>query len=339
MLEAQQLSIHVASTNSLTRRPDFLASLEAQTVPAYQVISIELGSAPGADTSEYEMMRPELVRLRTFRNFGVVRGQNQAITLALSRWARSDWSERFIVLSRPEVVFDRRACEGILQAFMADPGLMIAGPKVFWAEPVLQTEGNWVELSCENQLYAAGIGLTRGRSLVLLGHNQVDDGSFDTGQGVLALSDACVVIRASALESLALFENVWLDPRLPPFFAVMDLCWRAAKQGMRSKLLPDVRVWFAPQEQSRQAKPKWRQLYVPGVLRKHTDDLGLRLVHAPWLLSSWLRYRVSKAFAGAFWEARIKPEAGAEGSLPDLKFERRPAKAVPFAERRQWFIS
>jgi GT2 family glycosyltransferase len=339
MLEAQRLSIHVASSSSLYDRPDFLASLEAQTDRSYQVIYVDLGAGSVGTSGDLEIIRSEVVKLRTFRNVGVVRGHNQAIALALSRWSRVDWTERFVVLARPEVAFDRRACQAFLEAFASDPGLMVAGPKVFWAEAAAQADADWVELTCSDKLYAAGIGLTKGRSLVFFGQSQIDEGKFDGGENVLFLSDACVVIRASAFESLALADGVWLDPQLPPFFAVMDLCWRAATQGFRPRLLPEARVWFAPQDQSQVKRPAWREKYVPYAMRKRSDDLALRLVHAPWIMPAYLRYRFSKSFGHRYWEERTRPEMGASSLRMDVKRKRESMRAMPLAERRRWFLS
>lgn len=339
MLEAQALSIHISSAHSLYDRPDFLASLEAQTNRSYQVVYVDLGAGKMGSDMEFESTRREVVRLRTFRNIGVVRGHNQAIALALSRWPRETWSERLIVLSRPEVAFDRRACEVFLNAFRADPTLMIAGPKVFWADAAAQTEGDWVELACSDQLHSAGIGLTRSRTLAFLGQGSQDTGQFDGGEQVLFLSDACVVVRASAFEQLMLAENVWLDPRLPSFFSILDLCWRMARQGVRPQLVPDARVWFAPQERARQKPIAWRERYLPSRMRAQGDDWVLRVVHAPWVAWSYLRYRVSRLLSGRYWEQRLTPEPGALTNLSDLKFQRPPDSAMPLVERRRWFIS
>lgn len=339
MLEAQALSVHVASAHSLYDRPDFLASLEAQTNRSYQVIYVDLDAGKTGTDTEFEITRPDVVRLRTFRNIGVVRGHNQAIALALSRWPRETWSDRLIILSRPEVVFDRRACEVFLEAFQADQSLWVAGPKVFLAETAPHTDGEWVELVCTNQLHSAGIGLTRGRTLVPFGYGKDDTGAYDAGERVLFLSDACVVIRASALESLALTESVWLDPHLPPTFAVLDLCWRAVVQGARPRLLPDARVWFAPQERVSSKRSAWKERYLPSRLRPRGDTWGLRFVHAPWVLGSYLRYRLSRIFSGRYWDERMAPEPGAKLVLADLKFRRPPDRAEPLAERRRWFTT
>ncbi len=339
MLEAQALSIHVASAHSLYDRPDFLASLEAQTNRSYQVVYVDLGAGKMGSDTEFESTRREVVRLRTFRNIGVVRAHNQAVALALSRWPRESWSERLIVLSRPEVAFDRRACEVFLDAFGANPELMVAGPKVFWADAAAQTEGDWVELACTDQLHSAGIGLTRDRTLKFFGQGSQDTGQFDAGEPVLFFSDACLVVRASAFEQLALTEQTWLDPHLPSLFAVLDLCWRAARQGFCPQLLSEARVWFAPQERVRQKRTRWREIYLPSRVRSRGDDWVLRLVHAPWVTWSYLRYRLSWLFSGRYWEQRLTPESGAHTHLSDLKFRRPPGRAVPLAERRRWFIS
>jgi GT2 family glycosyltransferase len=338
MLEAQALSIHVASSSSLQVRPDFLASLEAQTDPSCQVIFVDLGTGKVSPALEREVVCPAVIRLRTFRNMGIVRGQNQAIALALSRWPRETWSERFVVLSRPEVAFDRRFCQMICQAFAADHALMVAGPKVFWADAVPQREDDWIELQCSDQLYAAGIGLTRGRALRFIGQGSQDTGQFDGGEGVFLLSDACVVIRASALEALALAEGTWLDPRLPAFFSVLDLCWRGARRGFRPQLVPEARIWFAPQDEARAKRKGWRESYFPRNMRKETDDLLLRVLHTPWLFVGYLRYLVSQVFFSRFWTERLKLEQGAVEHLKDLKFRRRAVTAVPLAERRRWFL-
>lgn len=338
MHEAQAFSIHVASANSLYDRPDFLASLEAQTDRCYQVIYVDLGTGKLATVSDFEAVRPDVVRLRTFRNIGFVRGQNQAIALALSRWPRELWSERFVVISRPEVAFDRRLCEAFLRAFREDPQLMVAGPKVFWADAIPQTEGDWIEIQCTDQLHSAGIGLTRSRTLRFLGQGSQDTGQFDEGKSVLCLSDACVVIRASALASLALGDGIWLDPRLPPFFSVMDLCLRAAWQGFRARLVPDARVWLAPQDRVRHKRVGWRETYVPSKMRTTTDDILLRIVHAPWVVISCLRYGLSRIFFGRFWEERLRPDVEGAKSPSGLKFLRKTDRAVPLAERRRWFL-
>lgn len=338
MLEAQRLSIHLASSMSLYDRPDFLASLEGQTVKSYQVTQVDLGTNKGG--SAFEILRPDVVHLRTFRNIGVVRGQNQAIALALSRWSREDLPNRYVILARPEIAFDSRACEEICRAMDENPNLMIAGPKLLWAEAsaVSQTEGDWVELTCSNRLYAVGIGLTRSRSLVFLGDGREDDGSFDAGEGVFLLSDACVVIRASAFERLALSEGTWLDPHLPISYAVIDLCWRAAWCGWRAKVIPEAKVWFAPREGGTPGKRSWRERYLPPAMRSRVDDLVLRFVQFPWLASSYLRYRLSRLFSGSFWQGRTSPDAGAVENLPDKKYEGGLDRKATLAERRCWFM-
>lgn len=339
MLEAQRLSIHLASSMSLYDRPDFLASLEGQTERSYQVTQVDLGTNKGSG-STFEILRPDVVHLRTFRNIGVARGQNQAIALALSRWSRADLPHRYVVIARPEIAFDSRACEEICRAMDADPTLMIAGPKILWAEAsaVSQTEGDWVELSCSNRLYAVGLGLTRARSLVFLGDGKEDDGSFDSGEGVFLLSDACVIIRASALEKLALYEGVWFDPQLPMFYAMLDLCWRAAWCGWRARIIPEVKVWFAPKEGGTPGRRRWREGYVPASMRSRVDDIGLRIAQLPWVAGAYIRYRFSRLFSGTFWRLRTSPDPGAIESLPDKKFDRGMERKALFAERRRWFM-
>ena len=336
MQEAQRLSIHVVSANALCTHPDFLASLATQADLSYQVIHVNLESQHGSSSDEETMHHPEVIKLRTLRNVGMVRGHNQAIALALSRWVRSVWSERFVVLSRSEVMFDRYACQEMLRAFDADPHLMIAGPMVFWADTHASVEGDCIELTPTQEIYTAGIGLTRSRTLVFWDRGFAERVQRSNEQ--MFLSDACVVIRASALEALALFEGVWLDPRLPSFFSVMDLCWRAARQGSRARLLPEARVWFAPQERSHAARMSWRETYVPYIMRKRTDDFLLRIVHAPWICFSFLRYRCSRLFFSRFWEERLRLDVLARSHLPDLKYERRSDTAVPLKERRRWFM-
>lgn len=338
MLEAQALSIHVASAQSLFDRPDFLASLGAQTDPAYQVICVDLGSGDTRHGSELEIARPDVVRLRTFRNVGTVRGQNQAIALALSRWPRTDWNDRLIILARPEVAFDQVFCETVRRAFALDPTLMVTGPKVFRAEHAAHANGDWIELTYTDQLHAAGIGITRGRSLVFFGEGSQDAGQFDEGASVVAFSDVCLVLRASCVESLALATNTWFDPHLPSFFAVLDLCWRAVRLGMRPRLLPEARVWFAPEERERAVSAAWRARYVPGAMRPSFDDMLLRLVHAPWVFVAYLRYRGSRIFHGHYWEQRLRPD-GFQEAMPVLKSWRRPDKATPFNERLRWFLA
>ena len=339
MLEAQVLSIHVASSQSLADRPDFLTSLEAQTNPSYQVTYVDLGSGDTSTGVKIDLVRPDVVRLRTFRNVGVVRGQNQAIAMALGRWSREDLSQRLVVLSRPEVAFDTRFCEVMQRVFAERPELMIAGPKIFRAENIAPVDGDWVELQYTEQLHHAGIGITRGRTLVFLGEGGQDVGQFDAGTGVSCFSDACVVIRASFLEQLLLGEHTWLDPRLPSFVSVLDLCWRALRLGAQPQLIPEAKVWFAPRELGEATRRAWRERYVPSEWRKNIDDVALRLVHAPWVALSQLRYRVSRLFAGRYWEERLRAELGVTSVVPDLKKTRKSGRAMPLTERRRWFLS
>lgn len=288
MNEAQVFSLHVVTTTPLAYRPDFSASLAEQHCRGFQVVVVD-ATLGGQAKEGIQATTIEFVHLRNFRKVSYARGHNQAIAFALQRWPQEVWDDRYIVLARTETAFDPGCLEKLLQAFQADPALMLAGPKMLIAEAVPPGDGeDWVEMRMTPTLYELGYNITKYRTLRYREAGTEDAGQSRLPEEVFGCSEPCVVIRASALASLREGPDRWFDEGLPRGQELVDLFWRAHGQGLLCQVVPDARIWFSPAEAREQPKQRER-VYLAGPVRDKNDHALLEFMQLPWVMASMLR--------------------------------------------------
>lgn len=109
----------------------------------------------------------------------------------------------------------------LARAFLADPDLSIAGPKLReWGDvPMLAEVGMTVD--------------RLGRAESLLEPDELDQGQHDRQREVLYLSTAAMMLRREVLRDVRGFDH-----RYPAFRDDLDLCWRARLRGHRVEVVP-----------------------------------------------------------------------------------------------------
>lgn len=199
-----------------------LRSLEASTYPNLKVVVVDNAST---DKSASFVRRefPEVTLLENVKNMGFAGGVNVGI-----QHADSDY---FLVLNN-DTTHDPDWVEPLVAALESDPQIAAVQPKIMSAQNPTVFD------------YAGGVGglldvlafpYALGRIFTT---TETDDGYYDTAQDIFWASGTALLLRASALKEVGLFDE--------DFFAHMeeiDLCWRLHNAGWRVVNAPSSRIF------------------------------------------------------------------------------------------------
>ena len=250
MEEAKQLSAHVVAWNHLSHLGPLLESLDRQTWRDFQLVVVDNAATDNVDKKIEE--RPNVVRLRNFRNLGFARAHNQAMAFALTRWSPESLDRRFVALLAPDVVLAPDCLERLVAVLQKDSTLMVAGPKLFLAERHFSSEAGDEEASvaATDILVSTGMQLTKSRRIKERGRGERDQHAYDDQHDIFGFDLGCVVIRASALKE-AEFEGEWLDQGLHEGQEIADLMWRLRLLGATATFVPEAVAWIMPSSKKR----------------------------------------------------------------------------------------
>jgi GT2 family glycosyltransferase len=194
-----------------------VGSLRAST-HAVDVLVVDNASADGAP-GLIRARCPEAEVIVNDRNLGFGAGCNVGIEAALARGAE------FVLLLNQDTTAAPGLVEALVAAMRARPRAGVVGPKTWSGTPL--PDGR------QRILYA---GSWRGRlplSQRLPGIEQADDGSYDRAAEVDAVWGHGMMLRASALREVGLF-----DPAFFMYYEDIDLCRRMKAAGFE--------VWYEP---------------------------------------------------------------------------------------------
>src|SRR5919109_964261 len=161
----------------------------------------------------------------------------------------------FVLLLHDDVSLEPGAIAELVQLASTDADIAAVGAKlVEWDRPeVLQEVGASIDR------YAIR------RSALDAG--EVDAGQRDDTSDVLFCSDACLLVRRSALEEVG-----GLDGGAWPFYEDVDLCWRLRARGHRVLVAPQARVRHAAD------LSRGRRLFDTTTMREHLERGRLRFM-------------------------------------------------------------
>ncbi len=298
MEEAKRMAVDIVTWNSLPYLPNLFASLAGQSTIDATVMVVDNASNDGT-ISWLQDTQPAVTVLRNFRNQGFARGHNQGIAFALSRWPEAEWSNRYVVVTNPDLEFAPDCLERLLAAMDADPGLAACGPKLLRARAVDQEEGRIVTERTD-VIDSTGLRISKSRRVVDRGSGERDAGQYDGLTDVFGLSGACVCIRASALAEAKL-AGEFFDEDFFAYKEDADLAWRMRRLGMRARLVPEAVAWHVrgtPSTPSAGLFASWRnrgrrparvnvlstrnQIWM---VWKNDEWLNL-ILHSPWIVPS-----------------------------------------------------
>ena len=276
-----------------------LASLRHQTVPPSTISVYDTGLSK----SRFEALRVAhpAVRFELGANRGYAGGANRVIESG----RESDPEAEYVLVSNPDIEFASDHAEIILREMARASDAVIGGGKLLRFDGVT--------------LDSAGIRIPRHRRPRDRGSDEPDRGGFDTQEYVDAVSGAAMMLRRSAIDSLAI-DGQLFDETFFAYHEDTDLCWRARVLGWQILYVP------AAVALHRRGWQRHRRREIPIEIRRHSfknhylqvvkNESGSGFLrNLPWLLG-WEVLRLGfvllrdRAMAPAYLEAwRALPDA------------------------------
>ena len=203
-------------------------------------------------------------------NLGYAGGANRLLSTLASG---SGAAELFLLLNS-DIILDADFAARLADAIVSRPEVAIAGGKLLRPGRVL--------------LDSTGIDFPRHRRPRDRGSEEVDAGRFDRAERVDGVSGAAMMLRADALDALAIEDEVF-DRDFFAYHEDTDLCWRARRLGWS--------IWYEPSATAVHRRG-WRRsdrFRVPIEIRRHSfknhylqiakNERGVDLLlNLPWLL-------------------------------------------------------
>ncbi len=333
MKEATRVIVHVAAWQARAYLPDFLSSLDAQTVREVQTLVVGDAHVPDRLGVLHDVMT-----LRQFHQPSFVRAHNAALAFSAARLSKEALASHLIVIAHPDVVFDTRFVEAICAAFDADPTMMVGVPVLRRARFSLAEDIEFREVERDEQIDRIGYVMTRGRELQ---KNTVADPAR-----VFSPSEACAVFRASALFALGTPGSL-LDEPLGEAQSIVDVVWRLRARGGGIRIVEEAIAWHHGHE-SVYPSAWWRRFWSEesraariqrrtGLLSIKHDALANRLAHAPWILFVFMKRWVGYLFDPVSYLRILQMCA----YIPQVWRARRALAAertIPPAAMRRWMV-
>lgn len=197
--------------------PAVLDAVAAQTVTPTRFVAVDTGSTDGS----VELVRG---RVEQLHELPARTGYGEAIAAALGSLPDPQGDE-WVWLLHDDSAPTPDALEALLAAAVSHPDADLLGAKL----------REWPSL---RRLLEVGVTIgPTGRRETGLERGEYDQGQHDEVREVLAVNTAGMLVRRSVLEKLG------LDRALPVLGADLDLGWRAARAGHRTRVVPDAVVF------------------------------------------------------------------------------------------------
>jgi GT2 family glycosyltransferase len=255
-----------------------LASVKTQTLTPTRVIVVD-NDPIARELRDARARHPE-VEWEPRRN----RGFSEAANFILARFRDGDHSEEFFLLLNPDVRLEPGFADGLLGAMVRHPEAALASGKLLRPDT--------------GEIDSAGIVLPRHRRPRDRGSEEPDRGQYDRTEFVFGASGAALMVRAAALDDLAL-EGELFDEDFFTYHEDTDLSWRANRLGWRVLYVPAARALH---------ERHWRRgkrFAIPEPVRRHSfknhylqiiknESLGGLVVNLP-VLACWEVLRLGYA--------------------------------------------
>jgi len=201
--------------------PLVLSRLAEQTVPPATVVAVDSGSVDGSQDLLREHLGP------TGQVLDLPRGTGYPAAVRAGLAAAPGDGDDLVWLLHDDSAAAPDALEHLLAAADTHPDVALFGPKL----------REWPDL---RRLLEVGVTITgTGRRETGLERGEYDQGQHDDQRDVLAVGTAGLLVRRRVLDRLG------LDDQLPVSFTDVDLGWRAARAGARTRTVPSAVVFHA----------------------------------------------------------------------------------------------
>ena len=207
----------------------FLPSLVASCPDDAQVIVADNGSTDGSLEYVHKAF-PGMPTIPLGANYGFTGGYNRALE-------RID-AEYFLLINS-DIEVAPGWLEPLVEYMDSHPGCGVCGPKLHALD---EKDGRWERTDRFEYAGAAGgridlfgYPFCRGR---VMSRAETDRGQYDSPSGIMWISGACLMTRASLWRKLG-----GLDERFFAHMEEIDYCWRAQRLGFGVALVPQSTVW------------------------------------------------------------------------------------------------
>jgi len=222
--------------------PEVLTALSEQTYKTFRLRILDNASTDGLA----EMLRaqsPSTVLVRNPNNRGMAVAQNQGIRLALQATDNQQTSQAYVLCLRIDTMLDHECLMALVAQLDADSTLGAVGPLVLKLFEENRSDEALRERVESDHFASAGRVLTSGLTVMDLGCGEVNRGQYDGCSRVFALSDACVLLRLSALESVQHTGEQFFDTDFKTEECFVDLAWRLQRSGWGLAVTSDARAY------------------------------------------------------------------------------------------------
>lgn len=233
---SQTVSIHIVTWNSMKFIPDLLASIDKLTYRDFQVLIIDNGSSDEIESFVKEK-HPSVRFIRNVRNLGFCDAHNQGIRYALEHWGGEDLSQKFILITNPDIIFTDSYLETLLYSVKEKPEYGSFGGKLLRAYGDGISDEIMKETIHSDRIDSTGIRFHKNYTFTDRGAGELDTGQFDVSEDVFGISGALVLYRASALESVR-YQDEFFDHDFFAYKEDVDLAFRLQCAGWRA--------WYEP---------------------------------------------------------------------------------------------
>ncbi len=218
--------------------PDVLKSLSEQTFHDFSVLVIDNASTDGVA----EFLRqeyPQMTLLRNPRNLGFSAAHNQGIRYALERWNPEEYSDRFVLVTNPDLLFAPTCLAELMKAVDTHPEVGSFGPKLRRAFGENQHDEVLQKTVKSNLIDSTGLHAHKNRIFTDRGAGEMDTGQYDDKQEVFGVSGALACYRVSALQDVR-FEDEFFDHDFFAYKEDVDLAWRLQDAGWNARFVPQA---------------------------------------------------------------------------------------------------
>jgi GT2 family glycosyltransferase len=211
------VSVVILNWNSRQFLSDCIASVQAQTYPAIEMMLIDNHSNDGSVDwlgSNY----PDLPLIRNDSNFGFAKAHNQGI--------RQTDGEFYMPLNPDVILGENFVAEMVAVARTADD-IGSASGKIYFSDKNGPT----------NRIFSTGHLLPKNRKSANRGYKRRDIGQYDQADYIFGPNGACPLYKRSMLQDIQM-GGQYLDENFFLYAEDYDLCWRAQLMGWRSIYTP-----------------------------------------------------------------------------------------------------
>jgi GT2 family glycosyltransferase len=215
------VTVGIVSYNSLTYLPGCLASLAAQTYPAFEILVADNASTDGS-AAWLENQKPDIHVFFSDRNIGFATAHNALIRVAAGRY--------YLALN-PDVVLDGEFIARLVDALGQHPEAGWACGKTLHMTPAAEPTGT---------IYSAGHAVLRDGYAFNIGAGEADRGQYDSSREVFGANGAAALYRREMLDDVQDASGEFFDESMFLFYEDVDLDWRAHLLSWRCLYVPQA---------------------------------------------------------------------------------------------------